>query len=202
MNLNEFIAALKEVRADQELVDLCRKTVLHGTPKIFENREDDFYHFRKRIAQKFNVSFHEIFIVGSAKLGFSPFKNKHFDLNSDIDVAILSPSLFDIFMDSIYDFQTSLRQSRRSVTEKELRMYHSFLEYTAIGWIRPDKLPLSFNIDKTKTDWFDFFSSISNGGSEVGNYQVNAGVFKSYRYLEEYQINSIRDLKRSLDVGS
>lgn len=200
MTLDEFYDQLKMADTDAALVDFCRRTVLHGTPKVFEGREDDFYAFRKRIAEKFNVSFHEVFVVGSAKLGFSPFKKKEFDYNSDIDVAIISTRLFDMFMESIYGYQMSLRQSRKSVTENELSMYHKFLEYIAIGWLRPDKLPISFSIKSTKTDWFEFFSSISNGRSEVGNYEVTAGVYKNYRYLEEYTISGIRNLKRSLQI--
>lgn len=74
-------------------------------------------------------------------------------------------------------------------------MYHEFLEYVALGWIRPDKLPVSFQMRAFKDNWFEFFRSISNGKSEIGNYQVNAGVFKSYNHLERYTLSGIKDLK-------
>jgi len=201
MNLDEFFAQLKAASSEADMIDFCRRTVLHGTPKIFEGKEDDFYAFRKRIAVKWNVSFHEVYIVGSAKIGFSPFKRKQFDLNSDIDVAIVSPELFSSFMDKIYEYQMSLREARRAISQRELDLYHNFLEYAAIGWFRPDKLPLSFSMKRIKEDWFEFFESISSGQSEVGNYQVNAGVYKSYWHLENYAVSGIRDLKNSLEVG-
>jgi len=79
-------------------------------------------------------------------------------------------------------------------------MYHEFLEYTAIGWIRPDKLPISFQMKGFKDDWFEFFRSISYGKSEVGNYQVTAGVFKTYEHLENYLLSGINDIKKSLKM--
>ena len=79
-------------------------------------------------------------------------------------------------------------------------MYHEFLEYVALGWIRPDKLPVSFQMRVFKDDWFNFFRSISGGKSEVGNYQVNAGVFKSYRHLESYTLSGIKDVKKTKEL--
>ena len=54
---------------------------------------------------------------------------------------------------------------------------------------------------KMKDEWFDFFRSISNGNSEVGNYKVSAGVFKGYKYLEKYTFTGLKTLKQSLLVG-
>ena len=74
-------------------------------------------------------------------------------------------------------------------------MYHVFLEYVALGWIRPDKLPISFQMKTMKNDWFSFFDSISYGKSQVGNYKVHAGVFKSYEHLENYIVSGLQDIR-------
>jgi len=236
IDLQNFLNSLNCLGSEDELIDYCRKYVLHGTPYIFINREDEYYDFRKRIATNFNISFNEVFITGSAKLGFSPLKEKQFDYESDIDVAIVSNFLYEEIMESIRCYQMELRKSRRSITTKEIDMYHSFLEYVAIGWIRPDKLPLSFKIQDMKNNWFDFFQSISYNTayprfmefcrdtampcpygdlsirdvlhqrgicckSEVGNYKVSAGVFKSYLCFEHYTMSGFKDLKNSLSIG-
>lgn len=195
MNLEEFKVELDNKKTNEELLDFCRKYVLHGTPFVFNGRDDDFYEFRKRIANKFNIPFHEIYITGSAKLGYSPFKNKEFDYDSDIDVAIISPALFETIMKSISQYQNRFRKARAVVRDGELVMYHEFLEYVALGWIRPDKLPISFQMRTFKNDWFNFFQEISNGKSEVGNYKVNAGVFQSYEHLEEYIVGGLNDIR-------
>ncbi len=198
--MENFLHSLKETCDEEEVLDFCRKAVLHGTPRIFEGREDEYYEFRKRIAQNFDISFHEIFITRSAKLGFSPHKRTTFSYDSDIDVAIVSHKLFDEVMEYIRKYQMNLRNSRLAVSEFEISKYHKFLEYGAVGWMRPDHLPHSFRVKDLKDKWFNFFASISYGMSEVGNYKVNAGVFKSYEHLEEYTLSGIVSPKTALSI--
>ena len=197
MNLEEFEIELNSKKLGDDILDFCRKHVLHGTPFIFNDRDDLFYDFRKRIAVKFDISFHEVYITGSAKLGFSIFKKKNFDLDSDIDVALISPLLFESIMKDVAAYQMQFRNNRAVVRESALIIYHEFLEYVALGWIRPDKLPISFQMNTFKNDWFDFFRDISNGKSEVGNYKVAAGVFKSYEHLEDYIVDGLNNIKKS-----
>lgn len=200
--IEHFFADLINTQNEEALLDFCRKNNLHGTPKIFDGAENKYYDFRKRIAEKFSVNFHEVFITGSAKLGFSPFKKKLFDYDSDIDVAIVSPTLYEKIMSTIHEYQMQLREHRKAVSYKELESYHKFLEYGAIGWMRPDLLPTSFRVKELKTDWFDFFGSLSHGKSEVGNYKVSAGAFKTYQHLEGYTLSSLRSLKTKLEIGA
>lgn len=201
MQVEEFQALLRGCDTDASLIDLCRRTVLHGTPAVFSGREDDFYSFRKRIAENFEVNFHEIYIVGSAKLGFSPSKQyKLFNFESDIDVSIVSRNLFEKVMDEICKFQMEYRAARTALTERDVRNYHDFLEYSALGWMRPDKLPLPFQVNELKRSWFDFFNSLSYGKSEVGNYKVTAGLFKDYKYLELYTISSIKKVRNPISA--
>lgn len=188
--------------SDAKLLDFCRKYTLHGTPVVFAGSEDQYYDFRKRIAESFNINFHEVFITGSAKLGFSPHKEKAFSLESDVDVAIVSARLFEEIMSNIYDYQIQLRSDRKAVSERELGEYHRFLEYAAMGWMRPDLLPTSFQIEELKKNWFSFFQSISYGKSEVGNYKVNAGVFKTYWHFEQYTLLGVKRLYNKLKVGN
>ena len=193
--MTAFFEELKSIdqQNDSSLLDFCRKQVIHGTPYIFQDREHEYYEFRKRISKKWNVMYHDVHITGSAKLGFSIIKQKQFDLNSDIDVAIISNPLFDEFMALISDFQWSLRNKNITLDVNEIKEYHFFLEYAAIGWLRPDKLPLSISVNNKilKDDWFSFFQSISNNNSEVGNYQVAAGIFKNYQSFETYTLDSL-----------
>jgi hypothetical protein len=200
--MQEFLKNLAQADTDESLLDFCRRTSLHGTPFVFLGREDAYYNFRKKIAQKFDISFHEIFITGSGKLGFSPRKNKAFDYDSDIDVALVSSDLYDKIMSYIHGYQMELRENRKAVSYGEIEKYHKFLEYGAIGWMRPDLLPTSFRIKDIKSDWFDFFDSISNGKSEVGNYKVTAGAFKSYAHLERYTLSGLRSVRSKIQMES
>ena len=200
-NLSSFLDELSSASTEDDLLDFCRRRVLHGTPFVFREREDAYYDFRKRIASHFEITYRDIFITGSAKLGFSPFKRRSFDYDSDIDVAIVSSVLFDYIMRSVRHYQMRLRESRSTVHRQELTTYHRFLEYTAIGWIRPDLLPPSFTLGGLKSEWFDFFQSISYGNSEVGNYKVAAGAFQNYSRLEEYTKSGLSSLRNRISRG-
>jgi hypothetical protein len=194
-----FRSKILDISNDEALLDFCRKYILHGTPTIFNGDDEKYYEFRKRISNFLNVSFNDIYISGSAKLGFSPYKQTIFSYESDIDVSIISKEKFEFYMEHVKNFQMELRANRRTVTEKELKMYHQFLEYTAIGWFRPDKLPHSFGLNILKTDWFDFFKSISYGKSEVGNYKVSAAIFKSYTHYENYSFSGLQQIKQKVN---
>lgn len=194
-NLNTFNEKLISIIEEDNLLHFLRRHVTHGIPYIFNNREEEFYDFRKRISDKWKVNFYDIYITGSANLGFSYFKETKFSYESDIDVAIVSSELYENILKYIENFQWNIRERNILLSENDIKEYHSFLEYLAIGWIRPDKLPLQIksNSVKLKNDWFKFFKSISYGKSEVGNYKVTAGIYKSYYHFENYVLNGIKN---------
>jgi hypothetical protein len=185
---NELLLSADSFDARQHFV---HKHIFHGTPYVFRGREFDFFEFKSRIANKFKIGFHEIFIVGSGKLGFSYYKGTEFSYDSDIDVVLVNSRLFERYARQICDYQYKLDEARQAVTAREMRMYRDFLQYFIKGWMRPDKLPTSFQVHLLKDEWFDFFQSISFGRSEVGNYKVAAGLYKNYWYLEKYYLRSI-----------
>lgn len=201
MTLEEFNEAIIKLDSPEKQRLFTQKFLLHGTPVVFKDKEDEYFEFKKRIADKFEVGFHEVFIVGSAKLGFSYHKRTIFDYDSDIDVVIVNERLFEKFYLEITEYQYQLDKQYKTVDQKESKQYEQFLKYLVKGWMRPDKLPTSSQVNLLKSDWFDFFKSISHGQSEVGNYKVTAGLFKNYEYLEKYHTRGIEDIYNSLTVN-
>ncbi|HTB06272.1 MAG TPA: hypothetical protein VK806_04905 [Bacteroidia bacterium] len=198
MNKEDFDRELEEAVDAEKRLKFVQKFLFHGIPHVFHNKENEYFEFRNRIANKFNIGFHEVFIVGSAKLGFSYHKNSIFSYDSDIDVVIVNDVLFENFYLKITDYQYKLDKSYKTIDLKELKIYSEFLRYMMKGWMRPDKLPTSFQVNLLKAEWFDFFNSLSYGKSEVGNYKVTAGLFKNYHYLEKYYTTSIEDFYNTL----
>ncbi len=201
MNIEEFNREVLLCDNDEKRKLFVQKYILHGTPVVFDGKEHDYFEFRNRIATKFEVGFHEVFIVGSAKLGFSSRNKTVFNYDSDIDVVIVNENLFEKYFSIITDFQYQLDSSYRTCDLNEKKMYHSFLRYFVKGWMRPDKLPTSFKMDMFKNEWFEFFNSISYGKSEVGNYKVAAGLYKNYSCLEKYHVYNIEEIYHSLKQG-
>jgi hypothetical protein len=192
---NEIINLVNE----DEMRIFTQKHYFHGNPVVFENRENEYYHFRKRIADQFNIGFFEVMIVGSSKFGFSPFKFTEFTLNSDIDVVIFNERLFDNFFELVCGYQYQIRTQKILLNIDQTKQYQKFLKYFVMGWMRPDLLPQNSNEFKDlKQNWDDFFNSISHSKSEVGNYIVKGGLFKSYYYAEKYYRSSIEEISKKL----
>lgn len=196
INIEELTDCVTKAANDNEITELTRKYLLHGTPYVFDGRENDYYDFRNAIAKHFNIGFHEVFIVGSAKLGYSYYKKTIFSKDSDVDVVIVNNQLFEYYYANICDFQYNKDQGNCTLTEYENKQYMRFLQYLVKGWLRPDLLPFKLHIGKLKTDWFDFFKSISYGHSCVGDYKVSAGLFKNYNFLEKYYSLSLHTIKK------
>lgn len=198
MNRDECLDIIKGLDTHTKRINFVNKYLFHGIPHVFMNKENEYFEFRNRIADKFKISFHEVFIVGSGKLGFSYHKDKLFDYNSDIDVVIVNENLFEDFYSKISDYQYKLDKSYKTISSDERNTYYEFMRYLIKGWMRPDKLPTSFQIDLLKTEWFDFFESISYEKSEVGDYKVSAGLFKNHSYLQKYYVQGIENTYRIL----
>lgn len=176
-----------------------QKNYFHGIPLVFENRENDYYYFRKRIADNFGIQFYEVLVVGSSKFGFSPYKFTDFSLESDIDVVIFNEKLFERYFDLISEYQYLIKKQVIRLNTKQLKDYYRFIKYFIRGWMRPDLLPQNTNdFKELKQEWDEFFKSISHSKSEVGNYIVKAGLFKNQKYAEKYYRSSIEEISLKL----
>lgn len=200
MTLDEYQARLLGASSDAELLGFCQNALIHGTPFVFRDRETEFFEFKKRICDHFKLHHTSIFVVGSAKLGFSPHKLTDFSTNSDIDIAIVSSELIEAIDAKIADLQYRIRASLVSLSSHQNDQYNEYLRYRAIGWVRPDKIPFSSPTEQFKKDWFEFFSSISFDKAEVGNYKVSAGVFLSQQHLELYCLETAEKIRSRLQI--
>lgn len=200
MTKEEFEIELSKSKTEEERRVFIKKYFVHGLPVVFKDNEGGYFDFRHRIANKFEVDFNEVFIVGSAKLGFSIIKNTSFSLESDIDVVIINSQLFDFYHKAICEYQYQLDRYGKTITVGENEQYSKFLTYFMKGWIRPDLLPTSFEIEILRTKWFNYFKSISNGKSEVGNYKVNGGLFKDTFFFENYHLKTVNRIYEKITL--
>jgi hypothetical protein len=136
----------------------------------------------------------EIIITGSAKLGFSTSKKfqngrvvgeryRPFSAESDIDVAVISPKIFDLIWLEIGKFATNKRASPWDSG--------SLGDYLVYGWLRPDHFPKGqrlYNCD----NWFDTFRRLSSN-SRFDRHRVSGGIFNSREHLTQYTARSVRE---------
>lgn len=199
LTLEEYKNEIISLSNEDEKRIFTQKHYFHGTPLVFESRENDYYLFRKRIADHFKIGFYEVMIVGSSKFGFSPYKFTKFTLDSDIDVVLVNENLFDVFYELVCEYQYQIRMQKIRLTYDQYSQYLKFIKYMIMGWMRPDLLPQNTTeFKELKQRWDDFFKNISHSKSEVGNYIVKGGLFKNYYYAEKYYRSSIEEVSNKL----
>jgi hypothetical protein len=171
---------------------------------LYYNEHEEFT-FKKAIAESLGVHIRDVAIVGSGKLGFSikPEQDspglylfKDFDFNydkdqeeekSDIDVGIISNSLFDEQLERIYN-HTSCYSSSCGFSGQDKK---SFSFYILKGWIKPETLPATYKISENIHEIQQMFSD------KYGR-DINIGIYKSWFYFEKYHQNNINSLMLNL----
>ena len=165
------------------------KHILTGDCYILD--QDGHYSMRAAISDRYEVHPEQVFVVGSAKLGFSIAEAKRFRAfctESDIDVAIVSDSLFDRIWMEVLRFDTEGNEWR----EEKPR----FRKYLMQGWIRPDALPQS--LPKRK-EWRHFFQQLTSQVKD-GRFKINGGLYRTHEFLELYQERSVLNCKLALEL--
>jgi hypothetical protein len=171
---------LEDFKADLHLLSstqLIRKYIYNGSCNVLN--DDKHYQLKEEICEHLKIEFNDVVLVGSAKLGFSIKPSKRFAAfgeESDIDVAVVSKSLFERIWEEAFLYKKS---------GADWPAASSFFKYLSQGWIRPDKLPSSDYFTFTAT-WWNFFNGMTSS-RKYGPYIIRAGLYHSSFFLQEYQ---------------
>lgn len=181
-NVDQDISAFKEELASHSALDIVRSNIISGECSCLEH--DKYYDLRNVVSDHFDVHPNEVILVGSAKLGFSIAPHKEFRPfgdNSDLDVAIISPRLFDTFWVQLFDY------SRSGALWEKLDDFEQFLFR---GWIRPDLFPREISL---ASDWWDFFLGLTRSGQY--RYQVRGALYRSWHCIECYHVERVEEMQ-------
>jgi hypothetical protein len=185
---------------------IAQKYMIEGSSHFFTSNYDthEEYLFKLHLANSLQVHLREVCIVGSAKLGFSIKPNKDqpgfyefksFDHDysidnsnkkSDIDVAIISGSLFDRQIKNIYEHTNCYDKS--NINNQEIKSLGS---YILKGWIYPKVLPQSYQLDGD-------YLKIKEKYEREFNREINIGIYKSWFFFEKYHESNIYNLYLNL----
>jgi hypothetical protein len=166
---------------------MVQKHVTYGD--CYALSQSSYFRLNAKVAQEFGIHHSEVLLVGSGKLGFSIVDSKRyrpFGDTSDLDIAIISTPLFDEMWIDVFEYW------RFGGYWPEL---DQFRKYLFRGWLRPDKLPPEQSFIRRR-HWWEFFRELTNS-QDFGPYQIRAGLYKSWHFLESYQgtcINECRNL--------
>ena len=144
---------------------------------------DVYFELQVAVAERFEIHPSEVTIVGSGQLGFSiaPQKRfRHFGNNSDIDLAIVSPPLFE----RVWKLANEYWRANRWWPE-----IGEFRKYLFRGWIRPDKMPPKNSFEFCAA-WWEFFRSLTASG-DYGPFKINAGLYSHWYFFEAYHVDNV-----------
>jgi hypothetical protein len=174
---------------------LVQKYLIENNSHFFDKvKNGEEFEFKKEIASKLDVHIRDIIIVGSGKLGFSlkPEKEtpglylfREFDSNkvSDLDVAIVSPFLFDNAIKQLYSHTDFYKNSWRE--------RNSLAQYALKGRIATRFLPVDFKLTKE-------IAEVQQDYQMRYRREVNIEVYKSWFYFETYHQQNIKNIQINL----
>lgn len=181
----EMIDDFKEDLPRLSSVQILRKYILGAESQILS--AEQHFQLKEQVCEHFRVDYNEVIMVGSGKLGFSIKPTRRFQAfndDSDLDIAVVSPRLFETVWKEAYLFKKGGSYWPKA---------DSFFKYLSEGWIRPDKLPRNEYFTFT-SNWWDFFNALTQSG-QYGPYAIRAGLYHSNFFFEEYQKICIEQCK-------
>ena len=155
--------------------------------------------FKEIVSDHFNISFHSLQLVGSAKTGFSisprkalaPFHDgDETQQSSDIDIAIISERLYRYYWDK-------MRQTEKIQYQ---RFYNQLTQSIFRGYINDKTL---MEISPIRAEWQNLISPINKLLQDELKiiHPSTYRIYRSWEDLEEYQIKGIERTKKKVSEG-
>ncbi|WKZ33832.1 MAG: hypothetical protein QY316_05395 [Thermodesulfobacteriota bacterium] len=181
---------LEKELAISSLRMVLNEHILGGEPICFSKDKKLVYILKRKIADYFGIHLKMIEIVGSAKLGISLSDTrwgKKFDNKSDIDLAIVSPELFDKAWDDLRELDSNYY----SLKDQDIVFLKECFRDIPDGYISPDKLPKKSEFRKK---WWQIFIDLSSK-EEFEYRKIRGRLFRSWFFVEKYYSIQLRKIK-------
>ncbi|WP_327259294.1 hypothetical protein [Streptomyces sp. NBC_01240] len=177
----------------QEVDFFVTARLFDGTPAVWP-QELNYIKWRHLVATELGVDPMAVQLVGSARLGYSmnPSKNyRKFHEGSDLDIAVISPELFEKAWGELRDIiEDDLFAQRKNQLRKLV-----FEECIALDIVLPH---LSFGEHWSRSR--DLF--IQDIGGAFRNCDINYRLYRNHKSLRSYQVKSVNIARdRAIEEG-
>ncbi len=137
MTKDDLENKIKSANKIRDIETIADEIMAIPVPWFFINQfaqtaNQKFADFKLYMARKFTTPATDIFICGSALLGYSlsPEKNfANFNDNSDIDIVIISKKMFDKFWDNYFNDYVSSRLNKSIYTNTAKAVFKRFIDF-------------------------------------------------------------------------
>ena len=186
----EFEALLK-TRTIDWIID---NYIFDGQPFYSADAPEVHNQMVRAISIGLKVPQDDICVVGSARIGFSlsPLKfGEPFSDFSDIDICIVSSSLFDPSWLDIIEKRRTQPATMNSRTKFQLRE-HRERHYVFNGWIYPKSVVQALEIGQR---WLRTFNGLSRI-SELASRTISGRLYRTWAHARLYHRGSLEKVKR------
>jgi hypothetical protein len=173
---------------------IARRLFLYDFADVFKQDEDRGFQILSEICDKYKLPFSAVRVVGSAQTGYSYYSKRDFvSGSSDLDVAIISSSLFQEYSQQVYWLTNRYSDGTKFRRVEGVSVVRSFRDYLSSGMFRPDLMPEC----PLRTDWFSFFNKLSNKHADLFR-NINAGIYLSEGFFEMKNSAIVQEYKAQL----
>ncbi|WP_147283792.1 hypothetical protein [Bosea caraganae] len=177
--------------------DFIAKHLFDRCPYVFKDDRDSFVSWKNKLSAGLEVDSASITIIGSSSLGISlnPHKSfKHFDQNSDVDVAVVST----------FHFQSAWRYLRNNG-----KIRHKLNRKQRTSWEEHEKGKVFWGMIATDVlislmpfgpAWVKALSDASQDPL-IGGRLVNVRLYNDYESLRSYQTHGVQGLRQKILGG-
>lgn len=194
------IAQLKLEISDNEPREFVEKHIIQSENTRVSDEQIEIIRAAVSRATGIVVGPEEIQIVGSAKIGFGLFEKKRKDQStlpafrpfcggSDIDIAFVSPALFDAIW-----FELASYANAKPWMPHRMNKLGDYMIY---GWIRPDHIPYEARL-RIYDIWRDTIRKL-NASNYFGRRKLSGALYRDIEFLIKYQARGISQCKALLE---
>ncbi|WP_156141270.1 MULTISPECIES: hypothetical protein [Aeromonas] len=197
MDLNTLKRCLVELEPD----DFVNEHIVNAASLHVTEEQIEFIRIRISEAVGIDIASSEIVIVGSAKLGFGLFNKKKrdqahlpafrpFGPESDIDVAVCSPQLFDTVWNELSDYALAKPWMPHKMNKTG--------DYLVYGWLRPDQVPFEARL-RTLDSFKDRLMQLSRT-PQLMRRKISGAIYRDLTFLKKYQVRGISHCRKELII--
>jgi hypothetical protein len=203
--MSDALAKFKERIFSEPLDKIVNSQMFGGEAYVFREDPDAMRVLREHIGSGLKIEAEAITVVGSAKLGFSASPDtfaRSFNRDSDIDVVVVSPVLFDSIWHALLEW--SLPHRGHKILYSDLQWRSGRMLEIYWGWLIPDEI--SFDripykilepLRTLKAAWFRTFRSLSRY-SQFSQWEVNGRLYRTWEHATLYHVDGLRRVQSIL----
>ncbi len=199
MDHNEL---LRRVQADSA-TELACDFVLNGVPAVFGNDATAYDTFRKKLASDLGLNPSEVWIVGSARAGYSLSPDTFgvpFSGGSDIDIVVANQEHFDSIWWTISEW--AFPWPNRAWPKERKDACRPWTEACFSGWIAPTELKVPHQgvlivpqpLAAIRVRWFNAMKELGRMSALAGH-DCEVRVYRTIEHARRYHAWSLTQLR-------